>query len=147
MQLNEQMGAVLADGRSDLKQLRQFLQTNPFYQQYSRDSSTGRYNGVRLLFSIPHAKLKSEFLDGPRTVITKNTTHEATDTTTYEQKKVRSNSDDRTTTSVNSVSTVQPPVVIDKTINHLFPKGLVSHTGSFLQINEQMVPADGMRTW
>ncbi len=62
MQLNEQIGNGMTD-RIDLKQMRQFLQSNPFYQQHSRDPNNGRYNGVQLLFSIPHAKLKSESND------------------------------------------------------------------------------------
>jgi hypothetical protein len=144
MQLNEQMGTGMTERRSDLKQMRQFLQSNPFYQQHSRDPSNGRYNGVRLLFSIPHAKLKPEFLNGSQGIITKN--NEIGDTTVYEQKKVRSNSeDDQTTTSVNSVSAIQP-MIIDKTISQLFSKSLAGNTGGFLQINEQMVAADGIRS-
>jgi len=144
MQLNEQMGSGMSDRRSELKQMRQFLQSNPFYQQHSRDPSSGRYNGVRLLFSIPHAKIKPEFLDGSRGEITKNNTNEVGDTTIYEQKKIRSNSEDRTA-SAASASAVQTTTVIDKTISQLFPKGLVGNTGGFLQINEHMVAADGIR--
>jgi hypothetical protein len=145
MQLNEQMSTAMGEGRTDLKQMRQYLQSNPFYQQHSRDPTNGRYNGVRLLFSIPHAKIKPEYLDGSRGGITKNNNNEIAESATYEQKKVRSNSDDRTTTSVNSVSAVQP-MVIDKTISQLFPKALIANTGDFLQTNEQMIAADGMRT-
>ena len=144
MQLNEQMSATMGEGRADFKQMRQFLQSTPFYQQHSRDPSSGKYNGVRLLFSIPHAKIKPELLDGLRGGITKNNNNETTEPTTYEQKKVRSNSDDRTTTSVNSISAIQP-MVIDKTISQLFPKGLTGNTGGFLQTNEQIVAADGIR--
>jgi hypothetical protein len=133
------MACGITDRRSEIKQMRQFLQSNPFYQQHSRDPSNGRYNGVRLLFSIPHAKIKPEFLDGSRREITKSNNNEVGDTTIYEQKKVRSNSDDQTP-SVASASAVQPPMVIDKTISQLF-----RNTGGFLQINEQMVAADGIR--
>ncbi len=144
MQLNEQMGSGMTDRRSEIKQMRQFLQSNPFYQQHCRDPSNGRYNGVRLLFSIPHAKINPELLDGSRGGIIKSNNHETEDTTTYEQKQIRSTSEERTM-SATSVSAVQPTMIIDKTISQLFPKGLVGNTGGFLQINEQMVAADGIR--
>jgi hypothetical protein len=144
MQLNEQMANGTSDRRSDLKQIRQFLQSNPFYQQHSRDPSTGRYNGFQLLFSIPHAKIKPEFLDGSRGGIIKTNNNELGDPTVYEPEKIRSNSDEHTTTSVTSVSAV-PQIVIDKTISQLFPKGLVNNIGAFLQTNEQMIAADGIR--
>jgi hypothetical protein len=144
MQLNEQLGSGMTDRRSELKQIRQFLQASPFYQQHNRVTANGRYSGVRLLFSIPRAKFKPEILDSSRGEIIK-TTETAEDTTPYEQKKIRSNSDERTT-SVTSVSTIQPAIVVDKTISQLFPKALVGNTGDFLQVNEQMVAADIMRT-
>jgi hypothetical protein len=144
MQLNEQMGTGMTDRRSEFKQMRQFLQSNSFYQQHCRDPSNGRYNGVRLLFSIPHAKIKPEFFDESRGSINKSNNTIVEDTMVDEQKKARSNSDDRTT-SAASVSIVQPTMVIDKTISQLFPKGLVGNTGGFLQINEQMIAADGIR--
>lgn len=144
MQLNEQMGGGLVDRRTEIKQMRQFLQSNPFYQQHCRDQSTGRYNGVRLLFSIPHAKIKPEILDGSRAGIPKSNSNEIAETSISEQKKIRSNSDDRTV-SVISTSVVQPTMIIDKTISQLFPKEVVENTGGFLQINEQMIAAEGIR--
>jgi hypothetical protein len=147
-QLNEQMGAGMTDRRPDLKHMRQFLHSNSFYQKHSRDPSGGRYTGVRLLFSIPHAKIKPEFLDETRGITMKNTNNnnEVGDIAAYEQNNVRSNSDDRTTTSVNSISAVQP-MVTDKTISQLLPKGLTGNIDGFLQTNEQMIAAaDGMRT-
>ncbi|CAF3696404.1 unnamed protein product [Adineta steineri] len=157
MQLNEQMGSGMGERRSDLKHMRQFLQSNPFYQQHSRDRSNGRSNGVRLLFSIPHAKLKPEFLNESQgginkiatiTTTTNNNNHahnELEDTVVYDQKKIRSNSDDRTTTSINSISAVQP-MIVDKTISHLVPKGLMGNTSGFRHVNEQMIAADGIQT-
>ena len=144
MQLNEQMGHGMKE-RDDLKQMRQFLHSNSFYQQHSRDPSNGRYNGVRLLFSIPHAKIKPDLVDGSRGKINKNNSVEVADTTTYDQHSVRPNSDDRTTTSVNSISTA-PPMVIDKTITHLLPKNLIGNTDGFLHTNEQMIAADATGT-
>ncbi|UJR10384.1 hypothetical protein I4U23_014589 [Adineta vaga] len=146
MQLNEHMGLSINEQRTDLKQMRQFLQSNPFYQQHSRDPSNGRYNGVRLLFSIPHAKLKPEFLNDTQELISKNNENsEIGDTILYEQKKIRSNSDDRTTTSVNSISALQP-MIPEKTIGQLLPKALPVNTGGFLQTNEHMIAMDGIRT-
>ncbi|CAF0758903.1 unnamed protein product [Rotaria sp. Silwood1] len=145
MHLNEQMGNGMAE-RTDLKHMRQFLHSNPFYQQHSRDPSNGRYNGVRLLFSIPHAKLKPELIYGSREgVFNKNTNMDIGDTTTYDQNNVLSNSDDRTTASVNSVS-AGSPMIIDKTINQLLPKGLIGNAGSFLPTNESMAAVDIART-
>ncbi|CAF0847591.1 unnamed protein product [Adineta ricciae] len=143
MQLNEQMGSSMNERRSDLKQMRQFLQSNPFYQQHSRDLSNGRYNGVRLLFSIPHTKLKPEFLNEIQETAPR--TNEIGDAVVYEQKKIRSNSDDRTTTSVNSLSAIQP-MIVDKAVNQLLPKACVGNTGGFLQTNEQMIAMEGIRT-
>ncbi|CAF1012835.1 unnamed protein product [Rotaria sordida] len=142
IQLNEQMGNVMNDQRSELKHMRQFLQSNSFYQQHSRDPSDGRYNGVQLLFSIPHANIKPEFFDESRGEITKGNYNEIEETPVYEEEKVRSNSDDRTTTSVNSISAVQP-MVPDKTISQLFPKGLVGNTNSgFRSTNEPIIAID-----
>jgi hypothetical protein len=143
MHLNEHLGAGMPDRRSEVKQIRQFLQASPFYQQHSRVTPNGRYSGVRLLFSIPRAKFKPELLDNARAGIIK-TTETVEETAPYEQKQIRSNSEERTT-SVTSVSTVQPPIIMDKTISQLFPKALVGNTGDFLQVNEQMVAADIMR--
>ncbi|CAF3390997.1 unnamed protein product [Rotaria sp. Silwood1] len=143
MQLNEQMGSAIGDQRSEVKHMRHFLQSNSFYQQHSRDPSSGRYNGVHLLFSIPRANIKPEFLDESRGEITKSNNNEVEDVVDYEEKKVRSNSDDRTTTSVNSISAVQP-MVIDKTIGQLLPKASVGNTSGFLQTNEPMIAVDGI---
>lgn len=152
MQLNEQMGGGLLDRRTEIKQVRQFLQTNPFYQQHCRDPSTGHYNGVRLLFSIPRAKIKPELLDETRGtgvgggISKSNNNNEIVETSIYEQKKIQSISEDPTISAI-STSIVQPPtMIVDKTISQLFPKGLVENTGGFLQINEQMVAADGIRS-
>ncbi|CAF2380381.1 unnamed protein product [Rotaria sp. Silwood2] len=144
MHLNEQMGNGMTE-RTDLKHMRQFLHSNPFYQQHSRDPSSGRYNGVQLLFSIPHAKLKPELIDGSRGGLYKNTNMDIGDTTTYDQNNVLSNSDDRTTTSVNSVS-AGSPMVIDKTINQLLPKGLIGNAGNFIPTIEPMSAVDIART-
>jgi hypothetical protein len=143
-QLNEQMGNAPTE-RTDLKQMRQFLHSNSFYQQHSRDASNGRYNGVRLLFSIPHAKLKPELNEGSRGGTNKNTSVEGGHSTTPDQNNVRSNSDDCTTTNVNSVS-AGSPTIIDKTISQLLPKSSIRDTGGFLRINEQMIASDTART-
>jgi hypothetical protein len=140
MQLNEQIGNGMTD-RIDLKQMRQFLQSNSFYQQHSRDPNNGRYNGVQLLFSIPHAKLKSESNDASREGLNKNSNMDAGDATIFDQNNAPPNIDDRTTTSVKSVS-AGPPLVIDKTISQLLPKSLIGNAGSFLHINEQMIAVD-----
>jgi hypothetical protein len=144
MQLNEQMGSGMAE-RGELKQMRQYLQSNPFYQQHSRDPSNGRYTGVRLLFAIPHAKLKCESTDGSKGGINKNNNIDVGDTTTYDQSTVQPNSDDHTTTSVNSIS-AGPSMIIDKTISQLLPKALLGNTAEFLHTNEQMVAADAARS-
>ncbi|CAF1358387.1 unnamed protein product, partial [Didymodactylos carnosus] len=65
MQLNEHMISGLSEAKPDLKYMRHFLQTNPFYQKYSHDPSNGRNAGVRLMFSIPHPKLRPEFVEIP----------------------------------------------------------------------------------
>lgn len=134
--LNEQMGSEMTD-EMDLKQLRQFLQSNPFYQQYSRDPSNGRYNGVRLLFSIPHAKLHTE--------LDKNSQTNLGETKVSDQNNVRPNIDDRSTTGVNCAS-AGPPILVDKTISQLLPKNLTGNIASFLHVNEQMIAADATRT-
>ncbi len=140
MKLNEQMGNGTTE-RADIKQMRQFLHGNSFYQQHSRDPSNGRYNGARLLFSIPHAKLKSEIIDGSQGVLNKKSTMEVGDRIKSEQNNVRLNSDDHATASSNLIS-VGSPMMTDKTISQLFPKGLIGNTGDFLHINEQMIAAD-----
>ncbi len=144
MELNEQMGNGMTE-QTDLKQLRQFLHSNQFYQQHSRDPSNGRYNGVRLLFSIPHAKLRSELNDGSRAALNKNSNMDVGDTTTVDQNNAHPNIDDRTITGVNSGSAA-PPIVIDKTISQLLPKNLIGNTGGFIHVNEQMIAADAART-
>ena len=73
MQLNEEMASSHSE-RLDPKLMRQYLQSNQFYQQHSRDPSTGRHNASRLLFSIPHTKMKSEFVDRPHTYNTSDMT-------------------------------------------------------------------------
>ena len=143
MQLNEQMGNGTTE-RTDLKQMRQFLHTDSFYQQHSRDPSNGRYNGVRLLFSIPHAKIKSESKERSRAGHNKNAAVEGGEAAIYDQNNVRPISTDRTISNVNSVS-IGSPVVTDKTISQLVPKNLIADTGGFLRINEQMVAADTAR--
>ena len=145
MQLNEQMGNRTTDQRSALKQLRQFLQSNPFYQQYSRDPLDGRFNGVQLLFSIPRVSLKLDALDTSGEV-TKNHSNDVSDRLVHEERKARLNNDDQTSTNVNSSSVVQP-MMIDKTSNQLFSKGLVEHRSSFLQANEQIIATDGIHPW
>ncbi len=143
MQLNEQMGNGTTE-RTDLKQMRQFLHADSFYQQHSRDPSNGRYNGVRLLFSIPHAKLKSESKERSRGGNNKNAAVEGGEAAIYDQNNVRPDSTDRTTTNVNSVS-IGSPTVTDKNISQLLPKNLIGDTGGFQRINEQMVAADNAR--
>jgi hypothetical protein len=144
MQLNEQMGNGMTD-KTDLKQMRQFLHSNSFYQQHSRDPSNGRYNGVRLLFSIPHAKIKPELNDESREILNKNSNIDVGDTTTCDPINNHPIIDDRTTTSVNSVS-AGPSMVIDKTISQLLPKNLIGNTSGFLHVNEQMIAADTEQT-
>lgn len=144
MQLNEQMSAAMSNQQFDFKKIRQFLHSNSFYQQHSRSSSKDRFNTVRLLFSIPRAIIRPEFLDGLRGVYTKNHHNEEIETIVYEDKKVRSNSDDRTTTSVNSMSGAQP-IVIEKTINQVLPKALTGNTSAFIRINEQMIATNGIQ--
>lgn len=142
MQLNEQMGGGLIDQRTELKQIRQFLQNNSFYQQHCRDPS----NGVRLLFSIPRAKFRVELLENSRGGSSKSTTTETTEEiSSYEPQRIRSHSDERTT-SATLVPAVQPNLMMDKTISQLFPKTGVEDTGGFLQVNEQMIAAETMRT-
>jgi len=143
MHLNEQMENGMSD-QTDLKQLKQYLHSNPFYQQHSRDPSNGRYNGVRLLFSIPHAKLKSELNDGSRGVPNKSSNIDVGDATTFDQNNVHPNIDDRTVIGVNSIA-AGSPMVIDKTISQLLPKNLIGNKGGFLQTNEQMVASDAAR--
>jgi hypothetical protein len=144
MHLNEQMSNEMTD-EMDLKQLRQFLQSNPFYQQYSRDPSNGRYNGVRLLFSIPHAKLQTELDDGSRGGVNKNSQTNLGETKVQDQNKAHPNIDDRSTTVVNSVP-AGPPMLVDKTISQLLPKNLTGNTTGFLHVTEQMIAADAART-
>ncbi len=144
MHLNEQMENGMSE-QTDLKQLKQFLHSNPFYQQHSRDPSNGRYNGVRLLFSIPHAKLKSEQKDGSRGVPNKSSNMGVGDATTFDQNNAHPNIDDWTATVFNSVAAGPPPMVMDKTISQLLPKNLIGNTGSFLHINDQMAAADAAR--
>ena len=134
MQFNEQMANFMGERRSDLRSLRQYLQSNSFYQQYSRDPNTGRYAGVRLLFSIPRAKFRDEYLEGFRTNYNKIINPELSEMPLYEQN-VQSHSDDRTTASVNSISAV-PPILIDKMITQYLPRGLMNNTVGFLQTNE-----------
>jgi len=143
MHLNEQMENGMSD-QTDLKQLKQYLHSNPFYQQHSRDPSNGRYNGVRLLFSIPHAKLKSKLNDGSRGVPNKSSNIDVGDATSFDQNNVHPNIDDRTVIGVNSIA-AGPPMVIDKTISQLLPKNLIGNKGGFLHTNEQMVASDAAR--
>lgn len=143
MHLNEQMGNGMSD-RNDLKNMRQFLHSNPFYQQHSRDPSNGRYNGVRLLFSIPHPKLKPEVIDGARIAAHKNMNSEISDTTMYDQTNALSSVDERTISSVNTAP-ASSPIIINKPIHNLMPKAFIGHTGGFLQTNEQMIAAENTR--
>jgi hypothetical protein len=136
MHLNEQMSHEMTD-EMDLKQLRQYLQSNAFYQQYSRDPSNGRYDGVRLLFSIPHAKLESELNKGSPTNLG--------ETKVSDQNNVRSNLDDRPAIGANTTS-VGSPMLVDKTISQLLPKIPIGNTAGFLHVNEQMIAADVGRT-
>ena len=146
MQLNEQMGGGMLDRRVELKQIRQFLQNNPFYQQHSHDPSNGGFNGVRLLFSIPRAKIRAENGENSRGGTTKSSTNETSEEiSSDQQQRIRSRSDEHTTSATLILAT-QPPIVIDKTISQLFPKAIVENTGAFLQVNEQMIAADIMRT-
>jgi len=70
---------------------------------------------------------------------------EVGDRITSEQNNVRLNSDDHATASSNLIS-VGSPMMTDKTISQLFPKGLIGNTGDFLHINEQMIAADASHT-
>ena len=145
MHLNEQMGVGMAD-QVDLQQIRQFLQSNPFYQQHSRDPSNGRYNGVRLLFSIPHAKLQPEINDASRGGPQKITHLDVAETTAYDPHHFHHKIDaDRLPTNINPIPTGLPPP-IDKKITQFIPRNLISNTDGFLHVNEQMVAADTTRT-
>ncbi|CAF4603916.1 unnamed protein product, partial [Rotaria magnacalcarata] len=53
----------------------------------------------------------------------------------------RSNSDDRTTTSVNSMSALQAGIN-DKPISQLLPKISIGNTSNFLHTNEPIKTAD-----
>lgn len=55
IQLNEQLASILTERRSDLRTLRQFLQSSSFYQKENHEENNGR-----LLFSIPRAKFHPE---------------------------------------------------------------------------------------
>ncbi|CAF0937452.1 unnamed protein product [Adineta ricciae] len=137
-QLNEQMSNGCAD-RADVKQMREFLHGNSFYQQHSRDPSNGRYNGVQLLFSIPHAKVKTDVLENPQRIGDKNMPCEDN---AFDQTHAPSYTEDHIPTSFKSVSP-SSPLIRDKTINQLFPKSLLGNTGGFLRVNEQMIANDG----
>ncbi|CAF4319092.1 unnamed protein product, partial [Rotaria magnacalcarata] len=153
MHLNEQMGFGLSD-RTDFKHMRQFLHSNPFYQQHSRDPSNGRYNGVRLLFSIPHARIKPDLMDASRTDagvveaagggINKITNLDTEDTTTYEQHNVVVNSDDHRTNSANSVS-VGSPLVTHKSMSQVLPKALIGNKSSYHPVHPSTVTNDVTR--
>lgn len=137
MQLNEQMASMMNERRSDSRSLRQYLQANPFYQQYSRDSS-GRYAGVRLLFSIPRAKFRQEYLQ--------TINPEIIEVPLYEQNNaLQSHSDDRTTASVNSVSGGVPPVNVEKNIAQYLPRGLLANPMSFVVNNEPLSASEFSR--
>ncbi|CAF1197311.1 unnamed protein product [Rotaria magnacalcarata] len=140
IQLNEQMSSAIGDLRTDLKQMRHFLQSNSFYQKHSRDTSNGSSNGVRLLFSIPRAIFNPELIDELREN-TKVNMKEIVEPIIYEEKKIRSNSDDRTTTSVNSMSALQAGIN-DKPISQLLPKISIGNTSNFLHTNEPIKTAD-----
>ncbi|UJR35582.1 hypothetical protein I4U23_028335 [Adineta vaga] len=140
--LNEQMGNETTD-RTDMKQMRQFLHANSFYQQHSRDPSNGRYNGVQLLFSIPHAKLKSEINDSTQRISDKTMPSEDD---IFDQNHVRPPSNnDHIATSVHSISP-SSPLIRDKTISQLLPKAILGNTGGFLPVNEQMIITEGVST-
>jgi hypothetical protein len=143
MHLNEQMGIGMAD-QVDLQQIRQFLQSNPFYQQHSRDPSNGRYNGVQLLFSIPHAKLQPEPNEASRNGSNKITHLDVMDPIAYDQHNPHHHIDDRLTTGINVVPTGLP-MPVDKKITQFLPKKLMSNVDGFLRVNEQMVAADSTR--
>lgn len=130
MQLNEQMSSILlSEQRNDMKQMRQYLQSNSFYRKHSRDSSDRRHNAIRLLFSIPRAIFKAELLN------------ENLETNVCEQN------DDERTTSVTSVSALQLPMVPEKSVNQLYSKDYIGNTdGVFVQVNEQMLAVNGIRS-
>lgn len=142
--LNEQMGFIATEA-NDLNHLREFLHSNQFYQQHSRDPSTGRYNGVRLLFSIPHAKLKSDLNDGSRNAPNKNGNMDINDVVPTIPPNVHPIIDDRPATSINSVSIGSPPTV-NRTISQLLPKNLIRNANDFLQTNEQIGAVDMAQT-
>ena len=148
MQLNEQMSATMSEQRADLRPMRQYLQSNAFYQQHCRDPTSGQYAGARLLFAIPHAKLKPEFLEGSMMNMAKSVHHELADLPAYEQQHIQSNSDERTATSVNSMSAAAAaqPMIFDRGLSQLLAKGSSANAGCFLQVNDQFSAPDGMRT-
>ncbi|CAF0819152.1 unnamed protein product [Didymodactylos carnosus] len=95
MQLNEHMISGLSEGKPDLKYMRHFLQTNPFYQKHSRDPSSGR---VRLMFSIPHPKLRPELVE----ISNKSASIDNGDAIKPDTKKMNENND--FTESLNSIA-------------------------------------------
>ena len=141
MHLNEKMANGMID-RANLKQMKQFLHSNPFYQQHSRDPSNGRYNGAQLLFSIPHARFKPELTEETRERTNKSMIKEMEDTITYGQTNTVSNSDDHTKTDDINPVTPRTPTMVDKTINRQLPKVLTENTDNFLHNNEQMMAVD-----
>lgn len=146
MHVNEQMGHGMPD-RGDLKHMRQFLHSNPFYQQHSRDPSSGRYNGVRLLFSIPHPKIKPESIEIPResTTLSKITNLDVPDTTTYDQTNVFSNDDDRTFNGTNSIS-IGSPTINHKSLSQPVQKTLLRNTSCYQPMHDPTVPTNVART-
>ena len=128
MQLNEHMANGTAD-RIDPKSMRQYLQTNQFYQQHSRDPSNGRFNGTRLLFAIPHTKLKPDYIDQLQGKVHHQNPKDLSDTVIYNQTHNQSVSEDRTES-----------VMINERI--ISPKVSYAKTDEFIRVNEQIIAND-----
>jgi hypothetical protein len=138
-QLNEHMASDKTN-QIDPKHMRQYLKSNQFYQKHGRDRSTGQYDSARLLFSIPHANIKSDVIDP---------TKELLDTYDGPATHISSNnnrlySDEQMITSINSMSTGSP-VMTEKKIRHRHPKGTYVKADDHLRINEQTVVGDVAR--
>ena len=143
MQLNEHLANGTTD-RIDAKHMRQYLQASQFYQQHSRDPSNGRYNGTRLLFSIPHTKLKPDYLEQIQSKNQGPSVKESSDTVSYSQTNTQSISDDRKMFNGQSMP-LTPSISTEKIISPTISKGTYAKTDEFIRVNEQILAHDPMK--
>lgn len=143
MQLNEHLANGTAD-RIDPKHMRQYLQSNQFYQQHSRDPSNGRFNGTRLLFSIPHTKLKPDYVDHIQGKGQGNSSKDVSDVASYNQIDPASIHDDRKMMDGYPISTTAP-IIHEKPFTPVIPKDSYAKTDEFIRVNEQMIANDASR--